>query len=113
MTPRPLRWSLLALAAMMLLPAVPAGAGVIPNDEHELRTLISIVARKGDTRRMEELLAAGMDINLQDSDGQPALVTATLAQQNDMVRPAARPQGRCRGADQQGHDRPARRRLCR
>ena len=83
---RRLRWSLLAVAAMTLLPAISAQAGVIPNDEQQLRALIAKVAQTGDLNTMAKLLAAGMDINLQDKDGQPALITATLAGQDDMVR---------------------------
>jgi ankyrin repeat protein len=85
-TSRRWRWSLLAVAAITLLPTLSAQAGVIPNDEQVLRALISKVAQTGDLKTMGELLKAGMDINLQDKDGQPALVTAILAGKHDMVR---------------------------
>lgn len=82
---RRLRWRLLIVAVMTLLPAISVQAGVIPNDEHQLRALIAKVAQTGDLNTMTKLLAAGMDINLQDVNGQPALITATLARQDDMV----------------------------
>jgi ankyrin repeat protein len=80
-----LRWSLLAMATIALLPALPVQAGVIPDKPEEVRALIAKVAETGDLNTMSELIKAGMDINLQDTNGQPALVTATLARQDDMV----------------------------
>ena len=81
-----LGWSLLATAAIALMPALPVHAGIIPDEEREVRALIAKVAETGDLNTMSKLLTAGLDINLQDENGQPALVTATLAKQDDMVR---------------------------
>ena len=75
--------------------------------------MIAKVAQTGDLDTMGKLLAAGLDINLQDANGQPALVTATLAGQDDMVRLLLDQQGGCAGADQQGDDGAARGGLCR
>jgi ankyrin repeat protein len=80
-----LRRSLLAMAAIALLTALPARADEFPNDEQQLRALLSQLARTGDLNTMSRLLRWGMDVNLQDKDGQPALVTAILAGQDDMV----------------------------
>jgi ankyrin repeat protein len=82
---RRMSWSLVAVAAITLLPVLSAQAGVIPNDEKQLRALISEVAQSGDLNMMSKLLGAGMDINLQDENGQPALITAILAGQDDMA----------------------------
>lgn len=83
---RSFRRGLAAVAAITMLPAIAARADVIPNDEQVLRALISKVAQTGDLNMMAKLIHAGMDINLRDKDGQPALVTAALAGQDDMVR---------------------------
>ena len=44
------------------------------------------MAKTDNLNKMSALLGEGMDINLQDVDGQPALITATLAGHDDMVR---------------------------
>lgn len=85
MPARRLPWMLFALAATALLPVLQAHADDLPSDPQKLRALISEVAEKGDLNAMSKLLSAGIDINLQDAKGQPALVTATLAKNDDMV----------------------------
>ena len=81
-----LRCSLLAWATLSLLPALSAHAGVIPSDEQQVRALVAKVAQTGDLNMMAKLLAAGMDVNLEDENGQSALITATLAGQDDLAR---------------------------
>lgn len=83
---RPMRSILLAAAAIAVFMANPAGASSIPNDPQKVRAMLSEVARTGNLNAMSALLKDGIDLNLQDADGEPALVTATLAGQTDMVR---------------------------
>lgn len=78
--------SLLAWATLTLLPGLSAHAGVIPSDEQQVRALVAKVAQTGDLNMMAKLLAAGMDVNLEDENGQSALITATLAGQDDLAR---------------------------
>ena len=73
------------LAAVMVLPASASHAGVIPYDTQEVREMISRVVKAGDLNTMSALLREGLDLNLLDADGEPALVTAVLAGQDDMV----------------------------
>jgi uncharacterized protein len=82
---RGFRRSLLAVAAIAVLSGLPAHADTFPNDPQKLRVLISEVAQSGDLNTMSKLLHWGLDINLLDKDGQPALVTAILAGQDDMA----------------------------
>lgn len=78
----------MALVATMMtvLSASTAHASSIPNDPQKLRVMLSQVAKAGDLNTMSALLRDGVDLNLQDADGEPALITATLAGQTDMVR---------------------------
>lgn len=73
------------LAAAVVFPAASGHAGIIPYDTHDVREMISRVAKTGDLNTMSALMREGLDINLMDADGEPALVTAVLAGQDDMV----------------------------
>ncbi len=80
-----LRKLMLAAAMVVAVPATVGHAGVIPYDTEEVRALISHVVKTGDLNTMSALLREGLDLNLQDADGEPALVTAVVAGQDDMV----------------------------
>lgn len=73
------------LAMVIACPAAVGHAGVIPNDEQEVREMISRVVKAGDLNTMSALLGEGLDANLLDADREPALVTAVLAGRDDMV----------------------------
>lgn len=78
--------SLLLAAVVLVVPVLPVHASDLPSDPQQVRALIADVAQAGDLNVMSKLLRSGLDINLQDVNGQPPLVTATLAGHDDMVR---------------------------
>ena len=80
-----MRKKLAILSAVALLPVLSAQANVIPSDDQQVRILIAKVASTGDINTMSQMLAEGLDINLLDANGQPALVTAILSGQDDMA----------------------------
>lgn len=80
-----LNGALLAAAMMAGLSTGISHAGLIPYDTEEVRELISQVVKTGDLNTMSALIREGLDINLLDADGEPALVTAVVAGQDDMV----------------------------